>query len=71
MQALKFCKKHSEKKFPDLSIETSISRNVKLSAKDLSPIDIDLLTIATPRKWIDNNNYAVSLESNDGYKLDG
>jgi len=60
-----------EKKFPDPSIKASISRIVKLSAKDPSPIDIGLLTTATSRKWVDNNNYVVSLESNNGYKLDG
>ena len=31
---------------------------------------IDLLTAATSRKWADDNNYIVSLESNNGYKLD-
>jgi len=31
---------------------------------------IDLLTAATSRKWADDNNYIVSLESNNGYELD-
>ena len=59
-----------EKKFPDLSVEASIFRIVKLPIKDSFPIEIDPLITATSRKWADNNNYTVSLESNDGYKLD-
>ena len=31
---------------------------------------IDPLTAATSRKWADDNNYTVSLESNNGYELD-
>ena len=34
-------------------------------------MEIDLLITVNLRKWADNNDYAVSLKSNNKYELDG
>ena len=70
MQALKFYKKHLKKMFSNLSTEVSISRIIELPAEYPSLIKIDLLITTISKKWADNNDYAVSLRSNNGYKLD-
>ena len=31
-------------------------------------MEIDPLTATIPKRWADNNDYTVSLESNDGYE---
>jgi len=60
-----------EKKFSDLSIEASTLRIIELPAKNPSSIEVNLLVATTPKKWADDNNYMVFLESNDGYESDG
>ena len=50
IQALKSYKKHLEKKFSNLHIEALISKIVELSAKNLSPIKVDLPLVATFRR---------------------
>ena len=71
MWALKFYKKCLEKKFSNLSIKASTSGIIKLSAENLSSIEVDTLTAATPIKYADDNNYAVFLESSNRYESDG
>jgi len=71
VQALKFYKKHLDKKFTDLSVKTLTSRIIELSTESPFPIEVDPLIAATPRKWTNNDNYAVFIESNDRYELYG
>jgi len=59
-----------KKKFSDSSTKTSTSKIIELSAKNSSPIEVDLLVATSPKMWADDNNDVVSLESNDEYKLD-
>jgi len=70
MQALKFYKKHLEKMFSNLSTEASIFRIIELPAEYPPLIKIDPLTTTISKNWADNNDYTVSLRSNNGYKLD-
>jgi len=70
VQALKFYKRYLEKKFPDLSTEASTSKIIKLSTKNLSPTEVDLLVATTPKRWADNDNI-ISLGSNNRYKSNG
>ena len=77
VQALKFYKKYLKNKFSDLSIELLTSRINKVVEplltkiqSDPSFIEIDLSITFTLRKWTDDNNYAISLESNNRYNLD-
>jgi len=65
-----------EKKFPNSSVEVFMSRIVKiielLSAKVQSnffTMEVNLSTAFTSRKYADNNNYVVSLESDGEYNL--
>ena len=60
---LKFHKKYLEKKFPNLYVKVLISRIIKIPAKNPSLIKVDLLIVATPRKWADNDDYTVSLRA--------
>ena len=59
-----------EKKFSELSIKVSISRIRELPAENSSPMKVNSLIVTTPRKWADDDNHVVSLESNNKYKLD-
>jgi len=59
-----------KKKFSDSSTKASTSKIIELSAKNSSPIEVDLLVATSPKIWADDNNDVVSLESNDEYKLD-
>jgi len=70
VQVIKFYKKYSEKKFLNPFIEISTSRIIKLLTKNISFIEVNLLIVATPRKWVDNDDYTVSLENNDRYESD-
>ena len=70
VQVLKSHKKYLKKEFPDLSVKTLIFKIVKLPTRDFFPIKANLSIAATLRKWADNNNHVISLESNDMYKLD-
>ena len=77
MQALKFYKKYLENKFSDLFIMALISRINKVVEplltkiqSDPSFIEIDLPITSTLRKWTNNNDYVISLESNNRYNLD-
>jgi len=56
--------------FSNLSTEVSISRIIELPAEYPPLIKIDLLITTISKKWADNNDYAVSLRSNNGYELD-
>ena len=69
MQALKFYKKYLDKNFTDLSVKTLTSRIIELPTESPFPIEVDPLIAATHRKWTNNDNYAVFLESNDRYEL--
>ena len=71
MQALKFYKKYLKKKFPDLLIKTLTFRIIELPTKDLYFIKINLSIVATSRRWINSDNYAVSLESNNEDEVNG
>jgi len=46
VQALKFYKKHLEKKFSNLSTEASTS---KLPTENPPPIEVDILTVTIPK----------------------
>jgi len=70
VQALRFYKKYLEKKFPNLSTKASISKIIELPTENPPPIEIDPLTAIIPKRWTDDDDYAVSLESNDGYESD-
>jgi len=59
-----------EKKFPELPIKVSISRIRELPAENSSPMKVNPLIVTTSRKWADDDNHVVSLESNNKYKLD-
>jgi len=50
VQALKFYKKHLDKKFTDLSVEALTSRIIELPAESPSLIEVDPFIAATPRK---------------------
>ena len=66
---LKFYKKCLEKEFPNLSVEVLTSRIIKLFTKNPSFIKVDPSIITTHRKWVDDN-YVVSLRSNNKYESD-
>jgi len=70
VQALRFYKKHLEKKFSNPSTETSTFKIIELPAENLSLMEIDPLTATIPKMWADNDDYMVSLGSNDGYESD-
>ena len=64
-------------KFLDLSIKTLIFRIVEIVKllptkiqSNLSVIEINQSIAAILRKWANNNNYAISLESDNKYSLD-
>ena len=59
-----------EKKFPNLSTEASTFKFIELPTENLSLMEIDSLIVIIPKMWVDNNDYAVSLRSNDEYELD-
>jgi len=44
---------------------------MELPIEDSFSIEVNLLTTAISRKWADNDNYVIFIESNDEYKLDG
>jgi len=68
VQALRFYKKHLEKKFSNLPTKISTSKIIELPTENLSPIKVNLLTATILKNWVDDDDYAVSLESNDGYE---
>jgi len=70
VQVLKSHKKHLKKKFPDLFVKALTFKIVELSTKNFSPIKANLSIAATLRKWADDNNHVIYLESNNRYKLD-
>ena len=59
-----------EKKFSNLSTKVSISKIIKLPTENPSPIEVDLLIVTIFKRWADNDNYAVFLESNNKYESD-
>ena len=59
-----------EKKFPNLTTETSTSKIIELSAENLSPMKIDSPTATIPKRYVDNNDYVVSSGNNDRYESD-
>ena len=70
VQALRFYKKCLKKKFSNLSIETSTSKIIELPAEDSPPMKVDPLAATISKRQVDDNNYIVSLESNDRYESD-
>jgi len=60
-----------EKKFPDPFIEASTFKIIELPVENPFSMEVDLLVATTPRKWADDDDYIVFLESNDGYESDG
>jgi len=59
-----------EKKFSNPSTEVSTSKIIKLPTKNSSPIEVDPLTVTILKRWADDDDYAVSLGSNNRYELD-
>ena len=70
MWALKFLKKCLEKKFSNPSTKVSTFKIIELPAENPSPIEINLLIAIIPKRWANNDNYVVSLESNNRYESD-
>ena len=59
-----------EKKLPNPSTKVSTSKIIELSTENSPPMEVNLLTATIPKRWTDNDDYAASLGSNDGYELD-
>ena len=59
-----------EKKFSNPSTKASTFKFIELPTENLSLMEIDSLIVIILKMWVDNNDYAVSLGSNDEYELD-
>jgi len=70
VQALKFYKNYLEKKFFNPSTKASISKIIELPIENPSLMEVDPLIVTIPKRWADNDNYVVSLESNNEYESD-
>ena len=70
MQALKFYKKYLEKKFFNQSTKASISKIIELPTENPSLIEVNPLIVTIPKRWANDDNYVVSLESNNEYESD-
>jgi len=59
-----------KKKFSNPFTEASISKIIELPTENPSPMKVDPLTVTITKMWVDDDNYAVSPESNNGYESD-
>jgi len=59
-----------EKKFTNLSTKTSISKIIELFVENPPLMEVNLLIATIPKRKADDDDYAVSLGSNDGYESD-
>ena len=51
-------------------IITLIFKIIELPTENSPPMEVDPLTVTIPKRWADDNDYVVSLESNNGYESD-
>jgi len=59
-----------KKKLSNLSTEASTSKIIELPAENLPSIEVDPLTATISKRWADDDNHAVFLESNNKYESD-
>ena len=49
---------------------TLIFKIIELPTENSPPMEVNPLTVTIPKRWADDDDYVVSLESNNGYKSD-